>query len=194
MNPDLINNSDEKKDYDEKRVYDEKKRILRERAAKLSVEAAETHENEEIEVLKFMLDKEVYAVESKYIRGVYPLKRFTSVPCTPSHVTGIINIRGQILSVIDLGKFFELPRKGLSDLNQVIILNNSEMEFGILADEISGVIKVSANDIETGLPTLTDIRADYLRGVTKERLIILDGWKILTDERLIVNDEVHEII
>ncbi len=169
---------------------DENKNILHQRAAKLAVEVAAKSDADEIEVCEFMLDRERYGIESQYIREVYPLKNFTPVPCTPSFVTGVINIRGQILSIIDPGKFFDLSRKGLSDLNKVIILHSPVMEFGILADEILGVKKISMEDVETSLPTLTDVRLDYLKGVTGNRLIILDGGKILGDEKLIVNEEV----
>lgn len=50
---------------------------------------------------------------SEYVREIYPLKEFTPIPCTPPFVLGIINVRGQILSVIDIKKFFDLPEKGL---------------------------------------------------------------------------------
>ncbi len=169
----------------------EKKRILRERAAKLAVEDIALTGSEEIEVLEFMLDRERYGIETRYIREVYPLKSFTPVPCSPAFVTGVLNVRGQIVSIIDIGKFFDLPRKGLTDLNKVIILHSEKMEFGILADEIIGVKKKFVEEIESSLPALGDSRSGYLKGVTLERLIILDGGKILGDEKLIVREEVR---
>jgi purine-binding chemotaxis protein CheW len=178
-------NSDLKKDPEEI------KRILKHRAAELAVEEAAVSDAEEIEVLEFMLDRERYGIESRFIREVYPLKTFTKVPCTPAYVTGVVNVRGQILSIVDIGRFFDLQRKGLTDLNKVIILHSPFLEFGILADEILGVSKCKIGNIETSLPTLTDVRSDYLKGVTEERLIILDGEKILSDIKLIVNDEVR---
>jgi len=164
-------------------------RILRERALKLAVEESAASESGKFDVLEFMLDREKYGIESIYVREVSPVKSFTKIPCTPSFVTGVINIRGKIISIIDLGIFFDLPRKGLSDLNKVIIIQSPDMEFGILADEIIGVSKSALNYLETSLPTLEDIRSDYLKGVTNERLIILDALKILTDPKLIVNDK-----
>ena len=177
-------------DQDTAMDREEKMRILRDRAVKLAREEHAVSLSEEIEVCEFMLDREKYGIESRYIREVYPLKRFTQVPCTPSHVVGVINVRGQILSIIDIGRFFDLQRKGLSDLNKVIILHSPGMEFGILADEIIGVTRRPVDQLESSLPTLNDIRADYLKGVTRDRLIILDAAKILTDEKLIVNEEV----
>ena len=144
-----------------------------------------------LEVVEFELEYERYAIETACIREVYPLKELTPVPCTPGFVLGIINIRGQILSVLDLKQFFQLPKKGMADLNKVIILHSDEMEFGVLADAIVGVRSIPLRDIQPSLPTLTDLRSDYLKGVTAERLVILDAEKILADAHIIVHEEVH---
>ena len=137
-----------------------------------------------------MLAYERYGVELKYVREVYPLTELTPIPGIPSFVLGIINVRGEILSVIDIKKFFDLPEKGLTDLNKVIILHSPEMEFGVLADSIIGVHSILLNELQTSLPTLTGIREEYLKGVTKERKVILDAERLLTDKGIIVNENV----
>jgi purine-binding chemotaxis protein CheW len=91
--------------------------------------------------------------------------------------------------VIDLKKFFSLPEKGLGELNKVIIVHNERMEFGILADIIHGTRSVAPDSIQTSLPNISGIGAEYLKGVTNEHLIILDAQKILEDENIIVNQE-----
>ena len=92
---------------------DQTKRILRERALALAAEPGETQTlADSIEVVEFLLAHERYAVESSYVREVYPLENLTPLPCTPGFVLGIVNLRGEILSVIDLKKFFDLPEKG----------------------------------------------------------------------------------
>jgi purine-binding chemotaxis protein CheW len=101
----------------------------------------------------------------------------------------MINVRGRILSVIDVKRFFDLPEKGLTDLNKVVILHLDGVEFGILADVIIGVRQIPLSDIQTSLPTLVGIREEYLKGVTRERLVILDAEKLLRDKRLIVQEE-----
>ena len=97
-----------------------------------------------------------------------------------------MNLRGQVLSVIDLKKFFELPEKGITDLNKVIVLSSLEMEFGVLADSITGVRSVRTDELATGLVTLTGIREDYLKGVAPDRLIVLDGHRLLSDKNMVV--------
>jgi purine-binding chemotaxis protein CheW len=166
-------------------------RILKERAQILAQEAMPVDAaTENVEVVEFLLAHERYAIESAYVREVYPLEDITSLPCTPAFVLGIINLHGEILSIIELKKFFDLPEKGITDLNKVIVLEFSDMVFGIVADAISGVRSISRTDIQPPLPTLTGIREDYLLGVTSECVVILDAKKLLTDEKLIVQEQV----
>ena len=172
------------------RSPEEKKKIMQARAKKLAREPQQkTAAEETLEVVEFVLAYETYAVESSYVREVYPMREFTPLPGTPPFVLGIVNVRGQILSVIDIKKFFDLPEKGLTDLNKVIILKRDGMEFGILADVILGVFRIPNQTIKTSLPTLTGIRADYLLGVTHDRMVILDAEKLLTDRNMLIHDE-----
>jgi purine-binding chemotaxis protein CheW len=150
----------------------------------------EKQSSEYLEVAEFVLADERYGIESFRIVEVYPLKDLTPLPSTPPFIMGIINVRGQILTVIDIKKFFDLPDKGLSDLSKVIIVKVGETEVGFLADVCMGISSIPLNRIQSSLSTLTDIGAEYLKGVTSDQLIILDVEKILSDEKLIVNEEV----
>ena len=169
---------------------EEIKRILKSRAKALAREAPEKEGSENsIQVVTFLLAFENYAIDSRYVREVYPLKELIPLPGTPPFVLGVTSVRGQILSVIDLKKFFELPDKGLTDLNKVIAVRADFMEFGILADAILGTRSIPLAEIQPSLATLTGIRSDYLRGVTKDRLVILDAARIVSDQRIIVHEE-----
>jgi purine-binding chemotaxis protein CheW len=170
---------------------EEKHKILRARAEALAREPEPDEAAEgALEVVEFLLAYETYGVESSYVREVYPLKEFTPLPCTPPFVLGIFNIRGEILSIIDLKGFFDLPAKGLTDLNKVIVVHNANMVFGILADALLGIRSIPLESIQPSLPTLTGIRAAYLKGVTRERMVILDAGKLLVDNKMIVLEEV----
>ncbi len=170
---------------------DETMRVLEERARASAREPArEEAVGEDIEVLQFTLAHESYAVASEHVREVCPLEELTPLPCTPPFVLGIVNLRGEILSVVDIKKFFDLPDKGLTDLNKVIVLESENMSFCIVADAIGSVRSIRRTSIQPPLPTLTGIREDYLHGVTAERVVILDAEKLLSDEKLIVNERV----
>lgn len=170
---------------------EQKDKVLQERAKLYAVEPKKIDTGERnLTVLLFILAYETYGIELQHIREVYPLKEFTPIPSGTNFLIGIINVRGRILSVIDLKKFFDLPEKGLTDLNKVIILQSNELEFGILADSIIGVREISFGEFQSSLPTLTDIREEYLKGVTNDRITILDGMKILSDKKMIIHEEI----
>lgn len=168
---------------------EDRKRILRARADLLARQPGKEQAGDTLEVVEFMLANERYGIESGYVREVCPLKDYTPLPCTPPFVLGLVNVRGQIISVIDIKKFFELPEKAITDFNKVIIIHDYTMQFGILADSILGVQEIAVRDIQPPLPTLTGIREEYLRGVTGERTVILDAGKLLADKKIIVHEE-----
>jgi purine-binding chemotaxis protein CheW len=166
------------------------KEILRKRAKELAREPESAPAGESIEVVEFVLAYEKYGIESSHVREVVPLRELTPVPCTPAFVLGIVNVRGRIISVIDIKKFFDLPERGLTDLNKLIILRSGQMEFGLLADVIIGVRTIRTADLQPAPPTFTGPRLEYLRGITEERVSILDGVKLLSDRKITVHEEV----
>jgi purine-binding chemotaxis protein CheW len=143
------------------------------------------------ELLEFGLAQERYALENKWVREVSTFKELTPLPCCPPFVLGIVNVRGRILPVLDIKKFFGLPEKGLTDLHRIILVGGNDLELGLLADTIVGVRSVAAADLQPALPTLTGVRSDYLKGVTAGRLVVLDLARILADPKIIVHEEVE---
>jgi purine-binding chemotaxis protein CheW len=165
--------------------------ILKNRAIVLAHEPEQKKVDSAVcEIITFTLAAETYGIESAFVREVYPLKDYTSLPGVPPFIFGIINVRGQILPVIDLKKFFNLPEKGLGELNKVIILCNDQMEFGILADVVHGTQTIEVEDIQVEPFTISGIGEEYLKGVTKESLIVLNAERILSDKSIIVIEEV----
>lgn len=171
----------------------ETRRILHERALELAAARTDAPSlDQSIDVVEFLLAHERYGIDCSYVREVYPLESLTPVPCTPAFVLGIVNLRGEIVSVIDVRRFFDLPRTGLPDLNKVLVLDAGNMVFGVLADAILGVRRILLADIQPSLPTLTGIRDKYLGGVTAERTVILHAEKLMADEGLVVHEHVSE--
>jgi purine-binding chemotaxis protein CheW len=143
-----------------------------------------------IEIIEFALATESYGVESAFVKEVYPLKDFTPLPGMPSYIMGIVNVRGQILPVVDLRKFFSLSEKGLGEMNKVVILRNDQMEFGIVADVVEGTRTLAIDDIMPAPVTETGIGEKYLKGVTKEHIVVLDAEGLLNDKNMIINEVV----
>ena len=120
------------------------------------------------------------------------MKDFTPLPGVPSFILGIVNVHGQILPVLNLNIFFNLPDRGLGELNKVIILCDDQMEFGILADEVNGTKAIYREEILPVPLTITGIGEKYLKGVTKDHMIILSAESLLSDKNIVVNEEVNQ--
>jgi purine-binding chemotaxis protein CheW len=169
----------------------EAERILRQRAQALARIPPPPAADTVLELLEFGLASERYAIERRYVQEVHPLRELTPLPGTPAFILGIVNVRGRIVPVLDLKKFFELPERGLTDLHRTIIVRGHDLEIGLLADVIIGIRGVAAETLQPSLPTLTGIRADYLRGVTDGRLVVLAVDRILSDPKIIIHEEVE---
>lgn len=167
-------------------------RILKVRTAALAEMPLPEADGQQLEIIEFLLAEERYGVATAMVREVCPLLELTPVPCTPGYVLGIIDVRGEFISVIDIKRFFDLAEQGLSDLNKVIVLAAGSMAFGILADTIVAVRNIELAELQPPLPTLTAIRSEYLLGVTAEHVAIIDAAKLLGDRTLVVNEAVAE--
>lgn len=152
--------------------------ILKVRARKLALEEALPDYTDHLSVLAFRLGKESYGIELQHIGGVHLLKGLAYIPGAPDFILGIINMRGRIMSVVDLKIIFNLDDETPGN-RMVITIENADMEFCLAADEIIGVHQVPTGIITASLPTLTGIRSEYLLGVSGDGMVILDGKKLL---------------
>src|ERR1700681_2590456 len=108
--------------------------VMEERARKLArASSRDLQAASLLEVATFVLANEHYAIETHYVQKVVRLTEYTPVPGTPDFLVGVVNLRGDVLAVIDLRKFFGLPPRGLTDLSRVIVLGGDRPEVGVLA-------------------------------------------------------------
>ena len=112
------------------------------------------------------------------------------VPCTPDLVVGVINIRGSIYSVIDIRSFFGVEKKDITDLTKVILVSAAGLEVGILADDVKGATSLPLSEVKAALAAQGSAKDEFIQGVTKDMLIILNLEAVLRDERVIVHQEV----
>jgi len=137
-----------------------------------------------IEVVHLVLGEERYAIETNCVREILRLKEFTPVPETPDFLLGVTNLRGQIVAVMDLRQFFGIAPQRPTDHSRVIVLGQERVEFGLLADAVHEVTLLRIDEIrETPGSVAVGARA-YLRGVTGDALLVLDGAALLLDPRL----------
>ncbi len=167
--------------------------VLKARAQQLAKGGQkESPEQKRVRIVEFKMANESYGIELDHMRMIHPLNNLTDLPGIPAFIKGIINVRGKIVSIVDLKKFFDLAEQEPAGRPQVIILSSEGMEFGILADRIIGIKEVPEGEIQASLPTLTGIRAKYLKGITTQGTVILDAVKLLTDPKMCVELEVIE--
>ena len=164
------------------------RQVMDERARMLARPGLEPRPpGEMIEVLVFILGNETYAIETRHVHEVVRFTDFTPVPGAPEFVLGITNLRGEVLAVIDLRKFFGVAAKGLTDLSRLVVLGGERAELGVLADATQQVRALRSDEVLDAVEPVAGIGRDYLRGVTKDALIVLDGAVLLADGRLFVN-------
>lgn len=159
---------------------------LVERTRKYSEQIEVATADNVIACLRFDIGVERYAIESSYVSEVLPLRHFVQLPYVPNFVQGIVNLRGKILSIIDLRIFFQMPMSGLSDKNFLVVIKGASNEFGLLVDRVIGTKNVNVGALQVGLISLDSIRTRYLKGIDASACIVLDGEKLLEDPSLIL--------
>jgi purine-binding chemotaxis protein CheW len=132
-------------------------------------------------VLTFELGDEHYAIDVMVVRGIRVVSTISRVPGVPPFYRGIINVRGQILSVLDLRVLFQIPvDDGADTPGEVITVRSGRLDIALLARQVNGVKTIPASAIKN-----VD-HMPYALGITPERVILLDIPQLFADERLII--------
>jgi len=174
---------------DEPGSYAYSRKILHARALVLSIPHQEdsSEQEDKVYVVMFVLSGETYCIEAEFVKEVLPLKELTVVPCTPPFVIGVISIRGQIFTVLNLKKVFNLVEKGISEFKKVIIIQFEDISFGIVADTILNSKYILRSMINLAPYSVKNQKNEYISGVTSDGLIILNGEALIKSSELIVN-------
>lgn len=161
--------------------------LLMRRAKDLAAPLTEERRSEDSTAfLEFHLARERYAVELSYVSEVLFVRDITSVPGTPPFIVGITGVRGRVLSLVDLKRFFGLPTGGITESNRVVVLTDAKMEFGILADGITGISMVDRRSVLPPPATLSPIGARFIMGIVEGPLILFNAGSILAEPMMVV--------
>jgi purine-binding chemotaxis protein CheW len=162
--------------------------VLEERARALArVPPQAPDASEVVPVVTFTLAGERYAVEARCVREVTRVGERTPVPGAPDFLVGVVNLRGEILAVFDLRKFFGLAPGAVTEQSRILVLGGDRAEFGVLADEAHEVGTLRTADVLEPPASVAGVSREYLRGVTAEALAVLDGDVLLRDSRLVID-------
>ncbi len=142
----------------------------------------------DFKMVTFSLAGKEYGVDIMSVKEIAKAARFTYVPNASTFVRGVYNLRGEIISVIDLRIFFHLPaeRKEEEALESLIILKIDEHVFGVIVDAIDKVVGIVSSSIQPPHPIFGDINVKYIKGIVEnggKLYIILDVEKIFAPER-----------
>lgn len=165
----------------------ERQQQFAERAKQWAVPEPAAETEVPLDVMVFELCGEIYAVEARYVVEARPLRGFTALPSLPNFIMGIVNVRGRVVSIVDLRRLFDMPQRGLSDLNHLVVLQNAEMEFGLLTDRLLGVEALRPSELVPELANLDGQRSAYLLGISRRQWVVLDAGKLLTSPHMHIN-------
>ncbi len=162
-------------------LMDERARIL----ARAPTEQAATGQASVVVVFEF--SGQAYAIATAQVREVVRFADLTPLPGAPDFLAGTMNLRGQILPVIDLAKFCSGAAENRSEPARVLVLGADRAEFGILAEIVHEVVTLSEERVRAPELLQVGIGGECLRGMTAEGLIVLDGAALLRDSRLFID-------
>jgi len=141
-----------------------------------------------IRMLAFSLGPENYCVDIRQVRSVEKIERITNVPNAPDYAIGVINLRGEVITVLDIRYFLDLQEHERTRQARIIVTDVTASPIGIIVDRIIGALDIDEEAIEPPLATLDDKLKEYTRGQIQSGgsiLIALDLEKILDCEDIV---------
>ena len=130
---------------------------------------------ETIQVVSFKLGSEEYGVDIAQVQEINRMVAVTHVPRAPQFMEGVINLRGQLIPIIDLRTRFAMPRAEHTKNTRIVVTEIGAKRVGMVVDSVSEVLRLPVDQIEDAPEMLTGVDTEYIRGVGKieDRLIIL---------------------
>lgn len=122
----------------------------------------------------FMLNKEYYGIPIDNVISIEKMLKATRIPNGPNYLKGVINLRGEVIPLIDLRQKLNMSIKEIDKNTRIIVVNNEDIVAGLIVDSSSEVIEIDEESIDE-VPSSENINLSYIKGIgkTKDRLIIL---------------------
>lgn len=142
--------------------------------------------------LTFQLKDEEYGLEILKVREIMGLMDITTVPQTPTYVKGVINLRGQVIPVIDLRLKFGMEKGEYDKRTCIVVVNVDGLQMGIVVDTVSEVMDIDSDAIEAAPSFGTKLNTDYILGMGKVQgtvKILLDIGEVLNSEDMVMMEE-----
>ena len=170
---------------------DEKyERIMSQRAEKLArAGQVETRNNIVSKVAMIQLGQETIGIPIDGIREIHKAPPVTVLPWMPPWIMGIIQVRGELISVVDLSFWFKIgtTTKTASSEGFLVVVEDPSGPLGLFADNVLGFREVSAGEIAESFSSSEVGRQHCIKHITRELMLILDLMEFMKDERLVVD-------
>ena len=143
--------------------------------------------NTEERYLAFSLCQEHYAIPLIHVKEVIASTETTPIPYTPPHFKGIMNLRGQVISVIDLRVKFKMSKAEYGPETSIVIMDLAPLCLGIVVDSVNSVLALKSAEIQPAPDVESSIAGNYLTGVArkdKNLILLLDVMATLNVEDL----------
>lgn len=141
--------------------------------------------DEVLQWVTFKLDSETYGINVMQVQEVLRYTEIAPVPGAPVYVLGIINLRGNVVTVIDTRSRFGLESEDITDNTRIVIIESEKQVIGILVDSVAEVVYLKKSEIDLAPNVGNDESAKFIQGVSNrdgELLILVDLNKLLTDD------------
>jgi len=144
--------------------------------------------------ISFSLNEEIYCINLKFVREITKLKHvsLTKVPCVPDFISGIINLRGDFITIVDIKKFLNIPKTDITEKTKIIVIRTENMQIGILVDDIFGIENIPAEKLSHNMQSKYEknnfTAAEIM--LNNRVMCVFDLKKFLEDERLFIEDAV----
>ena len=151
----------------------------------MSTDAAQSESDPVLQWVTFRLDEETYGVNVMQVQEVLRHTEIAPVPGAPMYVLGIINLRGNVVTVIDTRSRFGLPQVDVTDNTRIVIIEAEGQVVGIMVDAVAEVVYLRQSEIETAPNVGNDESAKFIQGVCNkndELLILVELDKMLTED------------
>ena len=133
----------------------------------------------------FRLAGETYGINVMRVQEVLRMTDVAPVPGAPPFVLGIINLRGNVVTVLDTRKLLALPSGGTTEHSRIMIIESGKVTVGLLVDSVAEVMNISATDIDPAPNIGNDEGSRYIHGICSSEeqiLILIDLDKLISDE------------
>jgi purine-binding chemotaxis protein CheW len=142
----------------------------------------------EIQVVIFHLGREEFGVRIDQVKEIIEMTHITRMPKAPSFIEGVINLRGEVVAIIDLAKQFDLPKSERGEETRIVVVDVDDNIVGMIVGSVPEVLRISTEDIDP-TPSLIESRIDtrYIEGIGKleDRLfVLLNLNKVLSPEEV----------